>query len=180
VSQATDAPSPSEAVPPHLQDEDWETWLGVFGLVVTILLIAMIFDFVTVQFDVSRGNFSMLWMFGIVWGLGLAIGLGEVAIRKRVRQKPINWGRALLLYVITSLGYTLFYLMVHRWQLRPRNVPATDPAQAAPDTIRAEFGTSVEENAVHGSDAPETAADHRWPPTPPVAAASVCPTPSKS
>lgn len=35
---------------------------------------------------------------------------------------------------------------------------ATDPAQAAPGTIRRDFGTSVEQNAVHGSDGPETAA----------------------
>lgn len=35
---------------------------------------------------------------------------------------------------------------------------ATDPAKAEPGTIRAEFATNVERNAVHGSDAPETAA----------------------
>ena len=35
---------------------------------------------------------------------------------------------------------------------------ATDPAKAAPGTIRQEFGQDVEQNAVHGSDAPETAA----------------------
>lgn len=34
---------------------------------------------------------------------------------------------------------------------------ATNPADADPGTIRADFATSVEENAVHGSDAPETA-----------------------
>ena len=34
---------------------------------------------------------------------------------------------------------------------------ATDPAKAAPGTIRAEFGSNVGENAVHGSDGPETA-----------------------
>ena len=35
---------------------------------------------------------------------------------------------------------------------------ATDPAKAEPGTIRAEFGTNIERNAIHGSDAPETAA----------------------
>jgi nucleoside-diphosphate kinase len=34
---------------------------------------------------------------------------------------------------------------------------ATDPKKAAPDTIRAQFGDSVGENAVHGSDSPASA-----------------------
>ena len=36
---------------------------------------------------------------------------------------------------------------------------ATNPAEADQGTIRADFATNVEENAVHGSDAPETARD---------------------
>ena len=35
---------------------------------------------------------------------------------------------------------------------------ATDPAKAAPGTIRREWGKDVEKNAIHGSDGPETAA----------------------
>jgi nucleoside-diphosphate kinase len=35
---------------------------------------------------------------------------------------------------------------------------ATDPAKAVAGTLRKEFGTSIGENATHGSDAPETAA----------------------
>ena len=36
---------------------------------------------------------------------------------------------------------------------------ATNPAEADPGTIRADFAASIEENVVHGSDAPETAAN---------------------
>jgi len=35
---------------------------------------------------------------------------------------------------------------------------ATNPADADPGTIRADFATSIEENVVHGSDGPDTAA----------------------
>jgi nucleoside-diphosphate kinase len=36
---------------------------------------------------------------------------------------------------------------------------ATNPDKAAPGTIRKEFASDIERNAVHGSDAPETARD---------------------
>ena len=36
---------------------------------------------------------------------------------------------------------------------------ATNPAKAAPGTIRKDFAESMEANSVHGSDAPETAAN---------------------
>jgi len=36
---------------------------------------------------------------------------------------------------------------------------ATNPADAAPGTIRKEYANSIGENSVHGSDAPETAAE---------------------
>ena len=36
---------------------------------------------------------------------------------------------------------------------------ATNPADAAPGTIRADFADSIDENAVHGSDSAETAAE---------------------
>jgi nucleoside-diphosphate kinase len=34
---------------------------------------------------------------------------------------------------------------------------ATDPAKAAPGTIRKDFASSIEANCIHGSDAPDTA-----------------------
>jgi nucleoside-diphosphate kinase len=39
-----------------------------------------------------------------------------------------------------------------------RVMGATDPAKSDEGTLRRQFGTSVEKNATHGSDAPETAA----------------------
>lgn len=36
---------------------------------------------------------------------------------------------------------------------------ATDPAKAAPGTIRKDFAENIEANSVHGSDAPETAVE---------------------
>ncbi|MEY4879086.1 MAG: hypothetical protein RJB62_555 [Pseudomonadota bacterium] len=36
---------------------------------------------------------------------------------------------------------------------------ATDPSKAAPGTVRKDFAESIEANSVHGSDAPETAAN---------------------
>jgi nucleoside-diphosphate kinase len=43
---------------------------------------------------------------------------------------------------------------IQRWRTL---MGATDPAKADEGTIRKNFGTDVGENAVHGSDAPETA-----------------------
>ena len=44
---------------------------------------------------------------------------------------------------------------IRHWR---RLMGATDPARADRGTIRREYGTSIETNATHGSDAPETAA----------------------
>ena len=35
---------------------------------------------------------------------------------------------------------------------------ATNPAEAAPGTLRQEFGVDVEKNSIHGSDSPASAA----------------------
>ena len=43
---------------------------------------------------------------------------------------------------------------IDRWR---RVMGATDPAKAERDTLRRQYGTSIERNATHGSDAADTA-----------------------
>ena len=43
-------------------------------------------------------------------------------------------------------------------QIARRTMGATNPAEAAPGTIRADFGVEIGRNLVHGSDSPDTAA----------------------
>jgi nucleoside-diphosphate kinase len=43
---------------------------------------------------------------------------------------------------------------IPRWR---ETMGATDPAKAAAGTIRRDFGTSIQDNCTHGSDAPDTA-----------------------
>ena len=45
--------------------------------------------------------------------------------------------------------------VIARWR---EVMGATDPAKAAPGTIRYDLGRSIQNNCTHGSDAPETAA----------------------
>ncbi len=44
---------------------------------------------------------------------------------------------------------------IRKWR---ETMGVTDPAKAEAGTLRKDFGTSIERNATHGSDAPETAA----------------------
>ena len=59
---------------------------------------------------------------------------------------------------MTSGPVMLMCLAGENAVLRNREIMgATDPAKAAPGTIRKEFGDSMGENAVHGSDSPDSA-----------------------
>jgi nucleoside-diphosphate kinase len=63
-----------------------------------------------------------------------------------------------LVSFMTSGPVMLMALKGENAVLRNREIMgATDPKKAAPDTIRAQFGDSVGENAVHGSDSPASA-----------------------
>ena len=72
------------------------------------------------------------------------------------RERPFLGG----LTVFMSSGPVVVLVLeapdaIRKWRAL---MGATDPARADPGTLRREFGTSIERNATHGSDAPETAA----------------------
>ncbi len=71
------------------------------------------------------------------------------------RERPFY--RDLVLYM-TSGPVMVQVLEGDNAIIRHRDIMgATDPKEAAPGTIRADFATSIDANLVHGSDAPQTA-----------------------
>jgi tetratricopeptide (TPR) repeat protein len=96
--------------------ENWETWILAQGLAMSIIFIILTFDFVPVQFDISTGNYSIVWLMSITYLVGTAIIFSELAIKQAMWQKMVNWGRAILLYAVTSIGYAGFYILVHSQQ----------------------------------------------------------------
>ncbi len=112
-----------EAYTQPVQRETWETWLGGLGLAMAIIFIILTFDFITPQFEfvfADKDSMSLLWMFAISWLIGLAIALSEIAVRRDNWRKEVSWGRAVMLYAITSLSYFFFYTLAHRIQFGQR------------------------------------------------------------
>lgn len=72
------------------------------------------------------------------------------------KGKPFYEG---LIQYITSAPVVVMVLEGNRAiEIVRRTMGATDPAEATPGTIRADFGVEIGRNLVHGSDGPETAA----------------------
>ncbi len=96
--------------------ETWEMWLGSLGLAMAIILVILTFDFVPIQFSFATGRYSLLWMLSITYLVGVAIAMADTAVKQHQWQSSVNWGRAALLYSVTSLGYAAFYILFHSQQ----------------------------------------------------------------
>ncbi len=97
----------------------WQTVVSGYGLTMSIILIILTFDFITPQFkfDVAdKDSMSLLWMYVITWGVGLAIALSDIAIRQDNWENKIYWERATAIYVVSSLSYFFFYYLLHQFQ----------------------------------------------------------------
>ena len=95
-------------------------------------------------------------------------GLKPVAVRMLRMSKPVAEGfydvhrqRPFFDSLTTFMASgTVVVLVLEGKDAIKRNrelMGATDPAKAAPGTIRAAYGTNIEFNAVHGSDSAESA-----------------------
>jgi nucleoside-diphosphate kinase len=64
----------------------------------------------------------------------------------------------LIRYITSSPVVVMVMEANHAIEIVRRTMGATNPAEAAPGTIRADFGLEIGRNLVHGSDGPDTAA----------------------
>ena len=71
------------------------------------------------------------------------------------RDKPFF--ENLVKYITSAPVIALVYEGENAVESIRKALGATDPAKSEPGTIRADFGTNIESNAVHGSDSPTTA-----------------------
>ncbi|WP_433943764.1 nucleoside-diphosphate kinase [Paenibacillus sp. SN-8-1] len=60
-------------------------------------------------------------------------------------------------YITSGPVFAMVWEAENAVQLSRSMIGPTNPAEAAPGTIRGDFGTSVEANVIHGSDCPESA-----------------------
>ena len=72
------------------------------------------------------------------------------------RERPFY--HDLVAYMTSGPVWVMALERVDAVQHLRRVMGATNPAEAEPGTIRASYGSSIERNAIHGSDSPENAA----------------------
>jgi tetratricopeptide (TPR) repeat protein len=97
------------------RQESWEISTMAQALVICLIIVTLIYDFVTPQFTFEAGRYSMLWLFTITWILSGVLILASQGDRKEFRP-----GWALLVFVVLSLSYALLFAAVHWSQLHTR------------------------------------------------------------
>jgi tetratricopeptide (TPR) repeat protein len=114
--------TPAATTPPLQQGEErWQSAVMAQSLIVGIILVIMVFTFVTPEFSWEKGRYSMLWLFSITWLFG-----GVLTITDYARRPGFRLGWALIAYLVLSLGYTLLFAAVH-WQQIHTRVTVTRP-----------------------------------------------------
>ena len=103
---------------------------------------------------------SALLIFNFIWGTTMAIERTLSIIKPDAVAKNVI-GQIYTRFENAGLRIVAMIQVLEGEGAIAKNrelMGATDPKKAAPGTIRADFAQSIDANAVHGSDAPETAA----------------------
>lgn len=82
----------------------------------------------------------------------------ELAERHYAVHKGKPFYEGLIRYITSAPVVVMVVEGKHAIEITRRTMGATNPADASPGTIRADFGVEIGRNLVHGSDGPETAA----------------------
>lgn len=82
----------------------------------------------------------------------------DLAGRHYAIHKGKPFYKPLIEYITSSPVVVMVLEGNHAIDIARRTMGATNPAEAVPGTIRADFGLEIGRNLVHGSDGPDTAA----------------------
>ena len=111
----------------------WDSDLLTSSLLMGVILVTMGFEYITVQFKLSAGHYSILWLFTLTWLVGGALFIldwvrgGSPSGPKAAwgASKRPNWGTALGIYTLLSGGAFLIFLVTHNYQLGFRQTAHT-------------------------------------------------------
>jgi tetratricopeptide (TPR) repeat protein len=112
--RASKTPAPTTPLPRQEEDR-WQDSVMAQSLIASIILVIMVFVFVTPEFSFEKGRYSMLWLFSITWLFG-----GILAVTDYAELPGFRWPWALVAYVVLSLGYTLLFAAIHWQQMHTR------------------------------------------------------------
>ena len=91
--------------------------LSVYALLVGLILVTMVYNFVTRNFDIRAGNYSIFWLFAVTWVLSSVLVLAMASGGANGVKGAKDWARGLIVYLVISLGCLIVFWLVYSWPL---------------------------------------------------------------
>ncbi len=87
--------------------------LSAYAFLVGVILITMVFDFITRNYDIRAGNYSIFWLFVVVWLLSSIVVLALSSAQGDSHTEQGDWVRGLVAYLLLSLGSFIIFLLLY-------------------------------------------------------------------
>ncbi len=110
-------PGSKPATLPRLRAGSSTIALIVSSLVVGLILATMRFDYITSQFNIKDGEYSIFWLFAVTWLMAGVIIVTEWSKHLSPDRSEADWIMALVTYPLISLGCFALFSAVHSNQL---------------------------------------------------------------